>query len=382
MKYAIKLLTQSDLTLFASYYRRNGTSKQKGINLNGDVLAGELFPSLSRVVTGNVEHAVTLDIYGPGITPLLRQMRKIIKPEGGKNWRLNGKLIETPRAEPSRFSALSAEDVAVLGFDGADLPETVSMVVLSQGSSADVQTLQAIRQELGLIPRARSMVSLSLQQLQIFAAKAPQDHPIRLLLPDATRSEDLSVAAEGNERATERLYQRARSGATRPVSASELERARTRAREVGRAGEVLFNRHLERRLALGEIDDFEWAADINAVSPFDFSVSTTEGTVERVDVKSTTGKFATPFHISSAELEVATLEVDFRVARVFGVDGPGGARMKISDGIRELAAEVRAALGAMPAGVSVASVQIDPARLAWGAEVSLPVADDDDDDES
>ena len=382
MKYAVKLLTQSDLTLFASYYRRNGTSRQKGINLNGDVLAGELFPNLSRAVTGNVERAVTLDIYGPGITPLLRQMRKIIKPEGGRNWRLNGKLIETPRAEPARFSTLSVGDVAVLGFDGADLPESVSMIVLSQDSPADVQTLQAMRRELGLVARTRSMVSLSLQQLQIFAAKAPKDHPMQLLLPDAARSEDLTVAAEGDEKATERLYQRARSGATRPVSAAELERARTRAREVGRAGEVLFNRHLERRLALGEIYDFEWAADTNAVSPFDFSVSMTEGVVERIDVKSTTGRFETPFHISSAELEVATLELDFRVARVFGVDGPGGARLKISDGIRELAAEVRAALRAMPTGVSVASVQIDPGRLAWGAEVSLPVSDDDEDEES
>ena len=42
--------------------------------------------------------------------------------------------------------------------------------------------------------------------------------------------------------------------------------------------------------------------------------------------------------------------------------------------------ELESALSAMPDGVSVASVQIDPGRLEWGDETPLPVADDDEDD--
>lgn len=203
MKYAVKLLSQSDLTLFASFYWKNNTSHQKGINLNGDILAGELFPALPRAVTGTFEQAVTLDIYGPDAASLARQVRKIIKPVGGKNWRLNGKLIETPRGQPNRFSNFAPHDVAIFGFDGEELPETVSMVMLSQNSSVDGPVLASIIGSLGLVPRTRSMVALTLLQLQGFADATAEDHPLRLLLPDATRSEDLTVAAEGDENAVE-----------------------------------------------------------------------------------------------------------------------------------------------------------------------------------
>ena len=92
MKYAAKLMSQSDLTLFEAFYRKNPTSHQKGTNLNGDVLANELFPTLPTVFIGTYEQPVTLDIYGPDAAPLLRLQRKIIKPVGGKNWRLNVRI--------------------------------------------------------------------------------------------------------------------------------------------------------------------------------------------------------------------------------------------------------------------------------------------------
>ena len=380
MKYAAKLLTQSDLTLFASFYRENGTSKQKGINLNGDILAGELFPALPRAVTGSVEQAVVLDIYGPDAAQLLRQVRKIIKPEGGKNWRLNGKLIEAPRSEPKRFSSLAPGDVAVFGFDGDELPDSVSMVVLSQASDVDAPVLAAVVSRLALIQRSRSMVALSLSQVTSIATETLEGHPLRLLLPDETRLRDLAVAAEGDEDAAARLFSRARSGATRPVSAAELERATIRAREVGRAGEVLFNKHQERLLAAGEIRDFTWASDVNAVSPYDFDV-TTNATRGLIDVKSTNGRFEAPFFISVAELRTASGEIDFSIARVFGINEAAGARMRMSAPIRDLAREILGALGGMPTGVAVGSVQIEPARLTWGIEELLPVADEEDEDD-
>ncbi len=137
MQYAIKLLTSSDLTLFEAYYRNHSTSKQKGVNLNGDVLAGKLFPRLPSEIVGSFEQPITLDIYGPDSDDFLRVRRKIIKAEAGKNWRLNGKLIEAPAADAERYDGLEVGDIAVLGFDGDPLPTSISLVLLSASSTVD-----------------------------------------------------------------------------------------------------------------------------------------------------------------------------------------------------------------------------------------------------
>lgn len=381
MKYAAKLLTQSDLTLFEAFFRQNSTSKQKGVNLNGSVLAGQLYPALPSEIAGTFEQPVALDIYGPDAAPLHRVRRKIIKPEGGKNWRLNGKLVESPRDQPARYSTLAKHDLAIFAFDGVRFPDAVSMVVLSGSSPQDAPLATTIRDTLELKPGPGSMVALKPAQLAAFAAAAPTGHPLHLLLPDAARDMDLTEAAAGNQEAAERLNRRARTGATRPVSAAELEAARVRAQEVGRAGEVLVNRHLEQSLSAGEISGFEWVSESNAVSPFDFTVEASGG-IQHWDAKSTTGKFADPFHVSVAELQAATEFADYRIARVYGIDTPAGARMSLSGPFRMLADEVRAALAGLPVGVRVSSVQIDPARLSWATEEELPAADAEDEDET
>ena len=215
MRYAVKLLTNSDLTLFESYFRLHSTSKQKGTNLNGDVLAGRLFPALSNDLTGSSEHPVILDIYGPDGAAILRVRRKIIKPEGGKNWRLNGKLVEAPAGEPDRFKTLEVGDLAVFGFDGDPLPASVSMVVLSAGSAADGPTVDYLRTTFGLAPRSRSMVALSTAELS--AVPSPAGHPLKLLSPDPARTADILAAAEDDEEAQKRLNRKARSGITRQL---------------------------------------------------------------------------------------------------------------------------------------------------------------------
>ena len=376
MKYAAKLLSKTDLTLFESYYRLNQTAHQKGTNLNGAVLAEQLFPHLPSVILGSYERAVVLDIYGPDGASLQRQKRKIIKPEGGKNWRLNGKLIEAPNDDLDRYASVAEGDVAVFGFEGGDLPDSVSMVVLSNSSDSDRSTLEALREELGLKRGARSMAVLNLADLERLAAGSPPGHPLRLLLPDPSRTDDLSEAAVGDQEAVQRLDAQTKSGTTRPVSAAELEAARVRAQEVGRAGEVLINSHLDRALATAGIASFEWTADKNAVSPYDFTVGTSAAT-EFWDAKSTTGKFEAPFHVSTAELKFAVSSEAYRIARVFGVDGPTEANFRLSEPIRALAGQVLKELAALPIGVTVSSVQISPSLLAWGDEHPLPSADDD-----
>ena len=380
MKYAAKLLTKSDLTLFASFYKLNGTAKQKGINLNGDVLADQFFPGLPAAVSDTGEQPVTLDIYGPDAAGLQRQRRKIVKSRGARNWRLNGKLIETPAADPGRYEPLAEGDVGVFAFDGATLPDSVSLVVLSAASLQDLPLLKAVRDGLRLKRGRGSMAALSLAQMEAFASASTAGHPLRLLLPDPSRVEDLVEAGSGDVQASRRLDSRTRAGTARPVSAAELEVARARAQEVGRTGEALIASYLDRKLKACQIIAFEWSSEKNAVSPYDFEVADADGP-HLWDVKSTTGKFEAAFHISAAELETATEVPDYRIARVFGVDTGTGARFKLSAPIRTLAATVRKALGDLPAGVVVGSVQINPNLRAWLAEEPLPAADDDDDDD-
>lgn len=381
MKYAAKLLTMSDLTLFAAYYKNHSTAKQKGINLNGNVLADTFYPALPASVSGTGERPITLDIYGPHGAGLQRQQRKIVKSPGAKNWRLNGKLIETPTSEEGRYAGLAEGDVAVLAFDGAaGLPDAVSMVILSAASSDDLPVLEAIRDALALKKRQRAMAPMDLAQLIGFSAKGPAGHPLRLLLPDPERDRDLAEAGGGDIEAADRLVKRVRSGSVRPISAAELEAALARAQEVGRAGEILISAHLDRRSKSGDLAAFEWASEKNAVSPFDFLVDEKAGQ-QAWDVKSTTGKFLSPFHISAGELRAAAESVDYRIARVFDVDTDEGAKFKLSDPIRDVAENILSALDKLPLGIAVGSVQVDPKLIiGWSHEIDLPAADDDEDD--
>ncbi|MEO7027295.1 MAG: DUF3883 domain-containing protein [Caulobacteraceae bacterium] len=380
MKYAVKLLSSSDLTLFAAFYRLNPSSRQKGTNLNSDVIADILFPDLPKLVTGSCELPVTLDVYGPNGAPLHRQRRKIIKPEGGKNWRLNGKLVEAPNSDRDRYSSLSTGDVAIFAFDGNELPTSVSMVLFSTQSDADERIVGTLRADHRLAPGARSMTALSPDQLRALCRETATDHPLRLLLPDEERIADLIEAGAGNEDAVERLVGRIRDRRARPVSADELASARARATEIGRAGEVLFSKWLQSQEAGGKILAFEWSSDTNAVSPFDFSVRQFDGSTTLIDVKTTTGDFSGQFHISAAELALAADEVDYRIARIFHVEDLGGAYVRISSAIRSFAVRVRDAVNDLPDGVTVGSVQIDSRLLTWCEVEPLPLADEDEDD--
>jgi len=374
MRYAVKLLTSSDLTLFAAYFRLNSSSKQKGTNLNGDVLAGRLFPALPTAIIGTFEHPVVLDVYGPAGAPIHRVRRKIIKPEAGKNWRLNGKLIDAPDADPTRFDRLEAEDIAVFGFDGEPLPTSVSMVLLSANSPADKPTLDYLRTTFRLAPRVRSMTDMSTTELE--AVPAPVGHPLKLLLPDPARAADVIAAAEDDEEARRRLDARARSGRTRPVSAAELAAAKARAQEVGRAGEALYSAHLEREHAASRIASFIWTADQNATSPYDFEVRETTGDVTLIDVKSTTSGFDGNVHVSAAELETAATAADYRIARVFDLEAATGPQVKLSDPIGSIALVVRAQLATLPTGVRASKLEMHTSLFDWSGAAPLPSEDD------
>ena len=375
MRYAVKLMTSSDLTLFSAYFRQHSSSKQKGTNLNGEVLAGRLFPALPTAIIGTFEHPVVLDLYGPNGGSIHRVRRKIIKPEAGKNWRLNGKLIDAPDFDADRFDNLQPGDIAVFGFDGEPLPTTVSMVLLSAQSSLDSPSLAHLTVTRGLAARVRSMVEIGVTQLA--AIPAPASHPLRLLLPDLERTEDLREIADDDDSARRRLDARARSGKARPVTASELAAAKVRVEEVGRAGEALFCGHLERELSAGRIGGFAWTADQNATSPYDFEVRSNDGASVLIDVKSTTAGFAGNVHVSAAELNTAAESADYRIARVYDLDDETGPKFRLSHPIQDLALGVTKALGALPDGVRASKLELHTRIFNW--EIEAPLAEIDDD---
>lgn len=374
MHYAAKLLSSSDLTLFASYFRSHSTSKQKGTNLNGDILAGKLFPALPSEIVGTFEQSVELDIYGPGGASIHKVRRKIIKPQAGKNWRLNGKLIEAPSIDTSRFDHLEAGDIAVFGFDGEPLPTSVSMVILSATAPVDQAAWKYFQSVHGLTARTRSMVELTASDLA--GAPISEGHPLRLLLPDPLRTADIVAAAEDDEEAGNRLAKRAASGLARPVSAAELAAARARAQEIGRAGEALFCAHLETELTEGRVTSFVWAADLNATSPYDFSIVLSDGSQMLIDVKTTGNHFQATIHLSAAELETAALHSNYRLARVFDISAEEGPKLRLSEPIGDIAKGIVQALTALPNGVRASKLEIKPDVFAWGEFQALSPEED------
>ncbi|MDO8900525.1 MAG: hypothetical protein Q7V15_04140 [Phenylobacterium sp.] len=374
MRYAVKLMTSSDLTLFAGYFRLHSSSKQKGTNLDSDVMASRLFPALPASITGTFEQPVVVDVYGPDGAPIHRVRRKIIKSEGSRNWRLNGKLIYGPDADPSRFDGLQAEDIAVFGFDGEPLPTSISMVLLSATSPSDKPIADYLRSTFQLAPRVRSMTDMSTTDLA--AVPVPAGHPLNLLLPDPARTADLIAAAEDDEVARRRLDTRARSGTARPVSAAELAAAKARAHEVGRAGEALFCAHLERELTAKNISGFIWTADQNATSPYDFEVTELSGGTTLIDVKSTTSSFDGSVHISGAELYTAASSSEYRIARVFDLEAAGGPKVRVSEPIELIALAVRDQLATLPTGVRASKFEMHTDLFTWSEPTPLPSDDD------
>ena len=377
MKIAAKLLSQSDLTLFEAFYRLNGTSKQKGVNLNGDVLADRFYPGLPKSLASADEVPLTLDIFGPQGAGLHRLRRKIVKPVGGKNWRLNGKLIEEPSDQAGRYSQLAAGDVALFAFVGDPVPSGLIMIILAQADPVQRALRDTIVSDLGLVPTSRSMVPIKEAELARFAAGAADGDPIRLLLPDPDRDQDLQLTVLGDASAEDRLRAKTRATRSRTVTADELAAARQRASDIGRAGEVIINEMLAVEREAGAIADYAWDSDMDALAPYDFTITNADGGAERIDVKSTTGPFKGYFHISDAELRTASEgDAVYRIYRVYGLDTDGGPKLKRSEGIAGVAKDVLAGLSGLPTGVRVASVQLSPDLLEWGDEEALHPLED------
>ena len=161
---------------------------------------------------------------------------------------------------------------------------------------------------------------------------------------------------------------------TRPRSASlsrdDLRAARREAEEIGRLGEELVDYHLGKRLAVGDIADFVWVSDINAISPYDFHIRKSDPW-EKLEIKTTAGEFGREFYLSLNELrEMANEEEEYFIGRVYEASQEG-AKLRYSQELRAYGQSILHAFSDLPEGVTLNGVTILPDDAMFGEEIKL-----------
>jgi hypothetical protein len=358
-KLALKRLTASDLTLFKWHFQNLNIGNQKAFNLDSSVLIGRLYPQLGEPsLVPQPRYPLDLYLCGPGLAPANNLQRKILKQE--KNWRLNGELIDNPIENPELYNVLASGDFALFDFSG-DVTPTMAKVVLV---AAAVQADTAVHAELASrFPRG-SMWALEdgLIQEVLDIARPPAGHPL-YDWAEVSLLEDAALGGAAGARAIN-----ARRG-SRGISPDDFMRSRKNAEATGVAGEEMLNAWLEGERLACRIQAFEWTASVNAVAPYDFRVTGTDGSVRVVDAKSTVGGFGNPLHLSLPELTVAVHGPEpYDICRLYEVTD-AGAKMRIAKNIGPSLQGVLATLIALPDGIAVDSVSIDPAVIAFPPEV-------------
>ena len=369
-KLALKRLTASDLTFFEWHFRHRNAGNQKAINLNADVFRDQFYPSLD-VIARDRQNKLGVDLWvaGPAAAEPVNLQRKIIKGTTYKNWRLDGEFVHNPEDQPDRFNVLDPGDIVLLGFDGELAPNTVTLVLVAQAAEED----NPLFSELDSVLATHRMMSLDTDLLRDLCERTPVSsaHPVWLLVTD----EDFVEAGAGRAPAIERLLRRSRSARLSP---EDLRRGRQVAEEIGRLGEELVAFHLKCCLDAGEITNYEWTSDFNAIAPYDFHVLH-DGPWEKLEIKTTRGSFDREYHLPHSELrEMAYGDETYRIGRVYEAT-PDGAKMRISYELRDFGHAILEAVSQLPAGVTLDGVTIAPDEAMFGAEVVLPPPDEDED---
>ena len=369
-KLALKRLTASDLTFFEWHFRNSNVGNQKAINLNANVFIDQLYPSLD-VIVQNRQNKLGIDLWiaGPAAAKPVNLQRKIIKGPTYKNWRLDGELVYNPEGQPDRFNILEPKDLVLFGLDGELAPETMTIVLMANTAEEDKPPFNELDRMLG----TRPMMSLDTDTLRELCERLPvsDTHPVWLLVTD----EDLVEAGAGIASAVDRLLKRRRS--TR-LSHEDLRKARQRAAEIGQSGEELVDFYLKCRLDAGKITDYDWTSDFNAIAPYDFHIQHDESW-KKLEIKTTTGNFGRAYHLPYSELhDMVCGDEIYQIGRVYELT-PDGAKMRISEDLREFGQTILEEFSTLPPGVAVDGVTITPDEAMFGDEIILSVPDQDED---
>jgi hypothetical protein len=365
-KLLLKRLTASDLTLFKYHFFNRPAGKQKAINMDVAVFVHELYPSLPEAASKLPGGKVPLDlsIYGPGKAPIHNLQRKILKQQ--KNWRLNGEYIDNPDDAPTRYNDLREGDYALFEFTGFPIPVAAKLALISKATLDDAKLHQELTSRFG----ATSMVALdeSLIEDIIASSAPPMGHPIHEW-GDADVVED---AVLGSAASVEKLLKR-RQG--RGLTPEDLALAKANAERTGQLGEEFVDIYLRSRKDSGEIMDYEWTSQMNAIAPYDFRVTGKGGVQAVVDAKSTRGPFDNPIHVSLAELIKSQQALEtYDIYRLYEVTEQG-AKLRIARSVQGAFRPILQAVAAMPAGVQVDGFSINTSLLKFERETSIKLDD-------
>lgn len=365
-KLALKRLTASDLTFFEWQFTNHNAGNQKAINLNANIFIDRLYPSVPEIAQEQGERfPLDLYLYGPGLKGEYNLQRKIVKGQTYKNWRLNGEFVYNPSDDPTRFNVLAPEDFAIFSFRGELFPQAASIYFIAAAQPDDSAIHALLAQFIGT--GRRSMVDITQQILDqvIQDANPAEQHPLYdLLLEDA-----LEDAAQNGIEGIRRLRTRA---SRRRISHDTLRRARDSAGRIGRMGEEFVNAYLTRLNENGEIADFRWIADENAISPYDFEIDTNKGLI-LIDVKATEGDFENPLHISYNELLQMRQSDTYYLYRVYEMIEMR-AQLRVSQNMRGFAEQILDILEQLPDGVRPDSISVLPAVLLFDDVQSLELS--------
>ena len=364
-KLALKRLTASDLTFFNSHFQKGQGSNQKAINLNADVFVRQFFPGINSLA--NKKIIVELQITGPNAEDAHSLVRKIIRGEGYKNWRLDGEVVHNPNETPQRFDQLKPGDIALVGFEGELKPSVVLLLLVGERFEKDEHLFSVLNDELGE-RRMKVVEGAVLRDLCEDHGNIPETHPVW----KTTSDEDLLEASVGQAPAIDRLLSRRHNLTWSP---DILRARRTAAEKIGELGEELVDHYLRQRREAGEITQYRWVSSVNAIAPFDFEVQY-DDSWEKLDVKATPYDFAREYHVSLGELkEIATYDGVYRIARVYGASNDGG-KMRFSVPIGEFGRRILESFSNLPEGVTPDSVSIVPDEQMFTEEIDLMMPPD------
>jgi Domain of unknown function (DUF3883) len=369
---AIKRLTASDCTLFEAVFRKINAGNQKSINLNADILIGQLYANLATIAAATAnEIPLPVTIYGPAGRQAHRITRKIIKNASYKNWRLDGEFIFGPPDDPTRYDNIAPNDLAILAFTGETAPVSMDMFLLSRSDQVDTSLHAALIPLFG----NRSMIGVTSAQIAAAASAATvsDTHPIYMVADDPELESSLEDAAQGGFQGIGKLL---RNKGRRPISLADLAKAKAKAGVTGHDGEGLVNAYLAANISVGQLTSYKWVSWENAVSPYDFEVITPSGQRTLIDAKSTGGSFDNPIHLSLSEIVEASGDAPYQIYRVFELTDEGG-KLRISRDIGPLARNLKLLHEThMPDGIRIDGFSVTTSSLQWGDEQYVQRADE------
>ena len=361
-KLAIKVLTWSDLSVFKVHSMR---SKQRALGLNREIFVARFYPGLQL---SHDQVLFPLLILGPGARTAHRLTRMAMRSLSSKDWHIKGESIHDPEEEPGRYGKLAENDFAIMAFEGTERPRAVTLTLVSAAEDATLHAAIAERFEL---PGKHAMIEVSETAMahlraSTLGAYPHREHPLDAFISGDTIEDVLfgTSAPSGTDTPPRR---------TELPSSEDWHRRLLAAEETRQRGEEFFGAWLT---ATGhEDDDFKWVSQALPRPAYDCEVHAAKW-LERapqvfVNVRATRTSFERPIHMTLSELHFAAKRENCRVARLYDMDS-ATPKLRILTGIQVIATQLIGALNALPDGVTVDSLRLDPGLFEVELQAKLP----------